>query len=145
MSDDRRLLLAFDFGLRRIGIASGNLLTRTASPVTTLTAAGATPWPSIDNLVRDWRPDVVVVGHPGDEAAPALLEAVDSFIEGLRTRFAGPVELVDERFSSVAAESALRAGRNQGIYNRRLDKRQIDAVAACLIAEQWMNETLERH
>lgn len=143
MSEARRLLLAFDFGFRRIGIASGNLLTRTASPLTTLPAAGTPPWPALDRLISDWQPDLIVVGHPGAEASPGLAAAIDSFIKGLGDRYARPVEQVDEGFTSAAAESELRAGREQGIYNRRLDKGQVDARAACLIAEQWMNQTLE--
>jgi putative Holliday junction resolvase len=143
MTRARRLLLAFDFGFKRIGIASANLLTRTASPLITLTSAKDPPWQSIDRLIADWQPDLIVVGHPGPEAVPELLTALSSFINELEDRYARPVEQVDESFTSVAAESALRAGREQGIYNRRLEKGQIDAHAACLIAEQWMNQALE--
>jgi putative Holliday junction resolvase len=142
---EARLLLAFDFGLRRIGIATANLLTRTASPLATLPAAAEPPWQRIDQVLAEWQPDLLIVGDPGDGAGDTLRQALDSFISGLKSRFAGPVAQVDESFSSAAAESALRAGRSEGIYNRRLDKGQIDAAAACLIAEQWMNQTLERH
>jgi putative Holliday junction resolvase len=145
MSDARRLVLAFDYGRKRIGIATANLLTRTATPLTTLNATGGIPWPSVDAIFADWRPDLIVVGHPGPAAAEGLLAAVDTFINELTARYALPVEQVDESFTSVAAQSELRAGREEGIYNRRIDKAHIDAHAACLIAEQWMNEALERH
>jgi putative Holliday junction resolvase len=142
MSDTRRLL-AFDFGLKRIGIASGNLLTRTASPVTTLTVGSRLPWVEIDTLIGDWQPDLIVVGHPGPGADATLLAALDTFLSTLGERFPRPIEQVDESFSSVAAADELRAGRRKGLYNRRLDKKQIDSGAACLIAEQWMSESLD--
>lgn len=136
-------LIAFDFGLKRIGIASGNRLTRTATPVTTLAAGGEPPWPEIERLLGEWRPDRIVVGHPGAGADSRLLAGLDAFVAGLAERFALPIDLVDESYSSAAAAAELRAGRREGIYNRRLDKGRIDSGAACLIAEQWMSETIE--
>ena len=64
MPEGRRLLLAFDYGLKRIGVATGNALTRTASPLTTLNAATEPPWQAIDTLVAEWQPDLIVVGRP---------------------------------------------------------------------------------
>lgn len=140
MSEPRRLLLAFDFGIKRIGIATGNLLTRTASPLTTLTCRNTPPWPEIDALVADWRPDVLVVGDPGADADEALLKALAAFVTTLTVRYPITVERADERFTSAAATSSLRADRQKGIYNRRLRRSDIDSRAACLIAEQWINE-----
>jgi putative pre-16S rRNA nuclease len=137
-------LLAFDFGLKRIGVATGNRLTRTASPLTTLVAAGRPPWREIDALVAEWQPARIVVGNPGPDGNASLLAALEAFLAELAGRYALPVETVDERFSSADAESRLRAGRAKGIYNRRLKKDQIDRHAACLIAEQWMQQALER-
>ena len=143
MSRSPSLILAFDFGLKRIGVATGNLLTRTASPLTTLTAHGAPPWREIDGLLADWRPDLIVVGEPGEDAGSTLRSALDTFNTELASRFTGPIESVDESHSSTAAAENLRAARSAGLYNRRLNKRQIDSQAACLIAEQWMNQTLD--
>ena len=143
MPEARRLLLAFDYGLKRIGVATGNGLTRTASPLTTLTAGSEPPWPEIDALIAEWRPDLLVVGRPGAEAHPSLLTALDSFVGSLQERYSLAIEEVDESFTSTAAEESLRAGRRKGIYNRRLTRGQIDQKAACLIAEQWMNQAFE--
>jgi putative Holliday junction resolvase len=143
MSPGHGLLLAFDFGLKRIGVASGNQLTLTATPVTTLTARGAPPWPQIDALIAEWQPARLVVGQPGPEAHEHLLAMLKSFIEELGRRYALPIDEVDESYSSTAAEANLRAGRAKGIYNRRLTRGQIDSEAACLIAEQWMHQALE--
>jgi putative Holliday junction resolvase len=144
MSGARTRLLAFDYGLKRIGIAAGNCLTRTATPLTTLSPGAPPPWPAIDALFKEWRPDLIVVGDPGDVIDPALRHALTGFVAELGRRYDRPVEAVDESHSSTAAEEELRAGRRKGLYNRRLQPGQIDQLAACLIAEQWMNQALER-
>ena len=143
MLEAQRLLLAFDYGLKRIGVATGNGLTRTASPLTTLTADNEPPWTKIDLLIAEWKPDLIVVGNPGDGADPTLQAALRTFVETLKDRHAIEIEEVDESFTSTAAEETLRAGRREGIYNRRLTRGQIDRHAACLIAEQWMNQAFE--
>ena len=137
------VILAFDFGLKRIGVATGNCLTRTASPLTTLTAHGAPPWREIEALLRDWKPDLIVVGDPGEGSDSALRTGLEAFNSGLASRFRGPIAPVDESHSSTAAAENLRAARSAGHYNRRLNKEQIDSQAACLIAEQWMNQALD--
>lgn len=144
MSARHQRILAFDFGLRRIGIASGNLLTRTASPVTTLTAQGdEPPWREIEAVLSEWKPDLIVVGDPGLGSDSTLQDGLKSFNAGLAERFSGPIAAVDESHSSTAAAEHLRAARSAGLYNRRLNKKQIDSQAACLIAEQWMNQSLD--
>jgi len=143
MPEAERLLLAFDYGLKRIGVATANGLTRTASGLVTLSADAGPPWPEIDALVAEWRPDVIVVGRPGTDADARLLEALDVFIESLRERYAIEIEEVDESYTSVAAQSSLRAERRDGILQRRPKWGLIDQRAACLIAEQWMNQTFE--
>jgi putative Holliday junction resolvase len=143
MPEGRRLLLAFDYGLKRIGVATGNELTRTASPLTTLTAGTEPPWHAIDTLVSEWQPDLLVVGQPGADADPSLLAALGEFIEQLKARYAIAIDEVDESFTSTAAGESLRVGRSKGIYNRRQARGQIDQHAACLIAEQWMNQAID--
>ena len=145
MPDGGRLLLAIDFGLKRIGIASANELTRTASPVTTLAANGEPPWAAIDALIAEWRPSLIVVGQPGPGADESLAAALERFVATLEERYAIAVESVDESFTSTTAAETLRAERRRGNYNRRLTRDRIDRHAACLIAEQWMNQALERN
>ena len=67
----------------------------------------------------------------------------DEFIATLGDRYGIAVECVDESFTSTAAEESLRAERREGIYNRRLTREKIDQHAACLIAEQWMNQAFD--
>jgi putative Holliday junction resolvase len=144
MNRGNGLLIAFDYGHKRIGVASGNRLTRTASPLTTLAGGPDLSWADLDRLLREWQPERLVVGRPGAETDAALLAAVDDFMQTLETRSDIAVERVDEAHTSTAAEADFRAGRRSGHYNRRLRKGQIDQHAACLIAEQWMNEALDR-
>jgi putative pre-16S rRNA nuclease len=143
MPEAGRLLLAFDYGLKRIGVATANGLTKTASELVTLSAEAGPPWPEIDALIAEWRPDVIVVGRPGVDANPKLITALDDFIDSLRQRYRIEVEEVDESYTSVAAQSSLRAERRDGILQRRPQRGHIDQRAACLIAEQWMNQTFE--
>ena len=137
-------LLAFDYGLKRIGIAAGNRHTRTATPLKTLVPGAPPPWQAIDTLIGEWQPDLIVVGEPGITADPALRQALADFVAELARRYDRPVAAVDESHSSTAAAEELRAGRQKGLYNRRLQPGQVDQLAACLIAEQWMNQALER-
>jgi putative pre-16S rRNA nuclease len=134
-----RIILAFDFGLRRLGIATGNLTTRTASPLTTLRVDGEPPWHDLDRIVADWRPSELVVGRPEGEGAKEIARRAERFAAALATRYALAVSTVDETLTSAAAQSELAAGRRSGYLRRRVGRGQLDRVAACLIAEQWMN------
>ena len=124
--DSQRLFLAFDWGRKRTGVATGNRLTRSATAQPTLRAEGAARWPLIEARVREWQPDALVVGiptHP-DGAAHANTALAQKFARQLRGRFALPVYEVDERYSSTEAHS-------QGA-------RDADAAAACIILEQFL-------
>jgi len=136
---DLNILLAFDFGLRRLGVATGNLHTTTASPLTTLNAGQGLPWAELDRMVEEWQPGQLVVGLPDAERAAAVYRQAREFAEVLGRRYQLPVSMVDEALTSQAAESALKEARQSGVMRSRVKKEQIDSHAACLIAEQWMN------
>lgn len=138
---EQGVVLAFDFGRKRIGIATGNLHTRTASPLTTLESGRTPPWSGIDAIVADWQPARLIVGVPeASVGETSIVAAVRSFAEELRRRYGLPVETVDEAYTSAAAASDLAEARRGGTLRRRVHKAQVDAHAASLIAEQWMNE-----
>lgn len=139
-ASDRHILVAFDFGLRRLGIATANRETRTASPLTTLRVDRAPPWAEIDRVIDDWRPAQLVVGVPEGEGAETIARLARSFAGALAERYGLPVATVDETLTSVAAHSELADKRRSGYLRRRVGKGSIDRVAACLIAEQWINE-----
>ena len=118
-SSDRHLLVAFDFGLRRIGIATANRETRTASPLTTLRADREPPWSEIDRVIDDWRPAQLVVGVPEGEGAEAIAKRARAFAATLAERYGLPVGTVDETLTSVAAQSDLAEQRRSGYLRRR--------------------------
>lgn len=134
--------LGFDFGLRRIGVAAGQSVTRSATPVATLSASDGEPdWAQVDRLIEQWRPDRLVVGLPytmrGEEQA--ITARARAFAAELEHRYARPVHLVDERLSSKEAEAHLRDLRQQG--RKRVRREQVDSAAACVILESWLNST----
>ncbi len=136
-----RSLLALDFGLRRIGIATGSCVTGTASALVTIDAHEGEPdWDRLDELVKEWQPELLVLGLPLSPQGEVtdLANIVTDFADLLKSRYELPVELVDERYTSVEAESLLKEQRRSGVRNKRLKKTDIDSLAAQLIAESWM-------
>jgi putative holliday junction resolvase len=139
-TSDGHLLVAFDFGLRRIGIATANRETGTASPLTTLRVDRELPWAALDRIIDDWRPAQLVVGVPEGEGAASIARRARSFGAALAERYDLPVATVDETLTSVAAEAELAEKRRSGYLRLRVGKGGVDRVAACLIAEQWLRQ-----
>ncbi len=136
------LILAFDYGTRRIGVASGDSLTRTARPLTVLEVRGTLPWSDIDRLVADYTPTQLVVGLPCnmDGTETGMTEPARSFSLALAARLHLPVHLVDERLSSRDAEAELRHARASGLKRKRVTHADVDRVAAKVILERWFAE-----
>jgi putative holliday junction resolvase len=138
-----RIVLAFDFGLRRIGVACGDTVSRAASPLEAVASGPAGPrWASIDSLLRDWRPDLAVVGLPYnvDGSDSDMTSAARGFAAEMTRRYSLQVALVDERYSSREAEARLKSARESGLRRRRVAKSDVDAAAACVILERWFTE-----
>src|SRR5580700_8484191 len=134
-------VLAFDFGLKRIGIASGDTLTRSAAPRSAARVSAQGPdWQLTEREVRALGPAMLVVGAPynADGSAGALLAAARRFATELERRFSLPVQLIDERFSSLEAHAALKAQRASGQRRRRLDRAAIDSAAAAVILARYL-------
>ncbi len=134
-------VLAFDFGLRRIGTAVGQPITGSASPLGTVSNGDSGPdWSGIERLISEWRPQHLIVGLPTreDGSSSAITAAVLQFIANL-DRFGLPVETVDERYSSLEASARLGKQRQQGLRGR-VQKKAVDAAAAVIIAERWLEE-----
>jgi putative Holliday junction resolvase len=139
-ASERHVLLAFDFGLRRIGIATANRETRTSSPLTTVRVERDLPWHELDRILDDWRPAQLVVGVPEGAGTEAVARRARAFAAALAERYGLPVATVDETLTSAAAASELAEKRRSGYLRRRVGKGAIDRLAACLIAEQWMSQ-----
>lgn len=140
MSD---VTLAFDFGMRRIGVAIGSPLTGAARALTTLHHHGDPDWHAIGDLIDQWRPDTLVVGLPllADGTEQSITGHARGFMDDLRQRYGLAVYAVDERYSSTAAESELRQQRASGSRKHRVKKGDSDAVAARIILETWLAMT----
>jgi len=122
--------LAFDFGTRRVGVATGNTLTRNATPLRTLASMGDARFEAIAALIKEWQPDALVVGvpfHP-DGAPHDNTERARRFARQLHGRFKLTVHEVDERYSTTEAASG-------GV-------RDLDAASAAIILNQFLS-TLE--
>jgi len=133
-------ILAFDFGTRKIGVAIGNALTRTARPLTTIrNEASAARFAAIASLIDEWRPDMLIVGRPlhADGSKHEMTARAERFARKLSGRFGLTVNCVDERFTTVAADSELAAN---GVHGRDRSAAR-DAVAAQLILQSWFDET----
>ena len=141
MKPNSELLLAFDFGLARIGVASGNTLTDTATPVGTLESRGRLPWQDIDAIVARWGPGQLVVGLPSDDETNPLVQRIRGFAAGLAERYGLPVSMIDESHTSAEAARNLREDRASGRRRRRVTRGTIDSHAACLIAIRWMQSS----
>jgi putative Holliday junction resolvase len=125
-----RSFLAFDFGLKRVGVATGNTLLGTARPLKTLRAEGDARFAAIAALIDEWRPDALVVGvpfHP-DGAPHENTERARRFARQLHGRFRLPVHEVDERWTTTAAAES--------------GATDLDAAAAALILDQSLRDPI---
>ena len=131
-------LLGFDFGLKHIGVAIGQTLTRSARPLTSLQAkAGVPNWAVLSALINTWKPAALVVGIPlnMDESEQPITHAARNFAKELEAHYHLPVHLVDERLSTVEARAQLFA---EGGY-RALSKQAVDQLSAQLILQNWLD------
>ncbi len=119
--------VAFDFGTKRVGVATGNSLTRHAQALRTLALEGDARFDAIGRLIDEWQPSALVVGvpfHP-DGAAHDNTERARRFARQLRGRFNLPVHEVDERYSTTEAASD--------------GARDLDAASAAIILNQYLS------
>ncbi len=121
--------LAFDYGLKRVGVATGNSLMRQAQPLRTIAAEGDARFVQIGKLIEEWRPDALVIGvpfHP-DGAEHENTQRARKFGRQLQGRFHLPVHEVDERYSTT---EAIADGA-----------RDLDAASAAILLQQHFNES----
>lgn len=135
-----RTILSFDFGLRRIGVAVGQDVTGSASPLGVVANRDATvDHGRIAALINEWHPTVLVVGMPAHaDGSPSDMQAhVRAFVAELE-RYGLPIETVDERYTSIEAERVLKEARAAGTRGR-ISKDMIDSAAAVFIAERYLS------
>ncbi|MBV9575890.1 MAG: Holliday junction resolvase RuvX [Gammaproteobacteria bacterium] len=136
-----KILIAFDFGMKRIGVAIGQTITKNARPLDTILAKDGIPnWIAITKLIKKWLPDALVVGLPlnMDGTDQPISHHARQFAESLREQFQLPVYEMDERLTTKAAREKLFL---QGGY-KALQDGQVDRIAAQLILQNWFTENL---
>jgi len=151
-----RVVLGFDYGTKRIGVAVGQELTQTATPLTTLGNVNHQPdWSAIEQLINEWRPDAFIVGLPttADGTEQAMQRAVKRFGNQLHQRYNIVTHWVDERLTSQEAERmiahpihsqaknpAKRMNKARATKKNPTNKAEIDKIAAKLIVESWLGQ-----
>jgi putative Holliday junction resolvase len=133
-----QVLLGFDFGTRRIGVAVGQPLTGTATPLVTLkNHDGAPDWEAISRLLAEWQPVALVVGRPltMDGSEQEMTRLARRFGNRLAGRYNLPVYSIDERLTSYEAKQRL-ANRE----NSHSNKADVDSIAAQVILQAWLDQ-----
>lgn len=136
------VIMGFDYGMRRTGVAIANQLTGLATPHTTLLSKNNQPdWEGISRLIKEWRPQQLVVGLPLhlDQSESELTQAARRFANRLQGRYELPVAMIQEQLSSREAEQRLKQTRQQG-RKKKIQKSDIDQLAAAIILESWLAE-----
>ena len=132
-------VLAIDYGLRNMGVAVGNTLSRTAQPLAIIKARDGVPdWDALTALIEEWQPQRVVIGHPlnMDGSESDIGQRVVKLTRQIEGRYQRIVTLVDERLSSREAKAAALASGHNGDFSAR----PIDDEAAAIILTTWLNE-----
>lgn len=134
------ILLGFDFGMKRIGVAVGQTVTKTARPLPIIKAVdGKPPLDVLRKLIKNWQPAALIVGIPVnlDGTEQTITHAARLFAEMLRNQFKLPVHEVDERLTTKAArENLFETGGYKALQNG-----QVDSVAAQLILQNWLTQS----
>ncbi|NWO05738.1 MAG: Holliday junction resolvase RuvX [Alteromonadaceae bacterium] len=136
---NRQRILAFDFGTRRIGVATGQQMLGTGQPLSMIPARDGIPdWQVIEQLLAEWQPDIVLVGLPlnMDDTENDMCARARKFGKRLHGRYHVPVEMVDERLTSFEAKGEVMAAGGSRDFGRH----GVDDRAAVLILETWCRE-----
>lgn len=138
-----KTLLAFDYGTKNIGVASGQTITHSANSLAPLKAKDGIPdWTQIEKLLAEWKPDLVLVGLPlnMDESESELSARARKFANRIHGRFGVKVEMVDERLTSFEAKGEVMSRGGSRDYKHN----PVDSIAARLILEGWFERNLSR-
>lgn len=141
--EDVRIVIGFDFGMKRIGIAVGQTVTQKARPLETIPAKNGEPnWAQLSKIIKKWHPDILIVGMPlnMDGSDQSISRHTRRFAQSLKEKFQIPIFEMDERLTTKSARENLF---NKGGY-KALQDGQVDQLAAQLILQNWFDETLKK-
>ena len=143
------VLIGFDFGRKKMGVAIAQCVTNTANPLNALKIQNDHPnWEQLDQIINDYKPDLAIIGHPGkaNKKTSFIADKIEKFRSVIEKHYTMPTILFDESYSTAMAKNELRELRRAGILRRRIYKGQVDSMAAKIILEQWLNlEMLENN
>ena len=133
-------LIGVDFGLKNIGLAVGQTLTGTASPLNPTSFSDPFNWQDFDKVIQDWNPDKIIMGWPltEDGEQQPITKQVESFAKQLSERYNIEVLFMDERYSSLQAQAEFANARSLGLAKRK-DAKKMDSFAASNILKRWLD------
>jgi putative Holliday junction resolvase len=137
-----KIVMSFDFGTKRIGVAIGQTITKSARPLTTINAKEGVPdWNTVTPLIKKWRPDAFVIGVPlnMDGTEQPITQLARMFANSLKEQYNLPVFEMDERLTTKDARERIFS---EGGY-KALQEGQVDQVAAQLILQNWFAENIK--
>lgn len=143
MKKELQKIIGFDFGIKNIGVAFGQTLTKTAKPLTTIrNKKGSIAWEEITTIIKQWEPNILIVGLPFnmDGTEQTLTQLTKKFSKELQQKFNLPVFYVDERLSTWDAKNKLGIHYKAKINKKEQDK--INALSAAILIEQWINNNV---
>lgn len=138
MTQKHKIILGFDFGLSKIGVAVGQMVTQTATPLIVLKAKRGIPdWSLIQKIIQEWGVDALIVGLPlkMDGTEQRITQLAKKFGQALHEKFSLPVYFADERLTTVAARDEMHTHLKG---SARFEK--ADSVSAKIIVESWMGK-----
>jgi len=139
VTDKIQTLMAFDFGTKRMGLATGQRLTGSANGLCCISAKDGKPdWDALDKLVEEWQPDAFVVGLPlnMDGSDSDMSRRANKFSNRLHNRYRRPSFTIDERLSTFEAKQAAKASGHKGHYKSD----PVDEAAAAIILQSWLEQ-----
>ncbi|MCL4112713.1 UNVERIFIED_CONTAM: hypothetical protein GTU68_052160 [Idotea baltica] len=135
-----RSVIAFDYGNKNIGVATGQVITRQAQELCVLKAQNGVPnWTEVQSLIQEWKPDAIIVGLPinMDGSTSDMSSRAEKFSRRIHGRFNLPVYMQDERLTTYEAKLQ-NTTKNSANYK----KNPVDAIAAALLLESWLQENI---
>lgn len=138
--------IAFDYGLKKTGVAIAQSITKTASPLLSLKMHNGEPdWEDIDSIFENFKPNCAIFGMPTKpiNAANSLAKRINNFSSKIEKRYEISIRFINEHLTSKIAKDKLKEQRQEGILLRQIKKGQIDSMAATIILQEWMNREEE--
>ena len=135
------VLIGFDFGTKKIGVAIAQTITKTATPMPAIKMINGQPrWNELDTIISDYKPNKAIIGLPDskNENTTNLIKKIKIFSSALEKKYTIPTILINEGLSTQIAKQELKEKRNSGILKNRIKKGQADSTAAKIILEQWL-------